>query len=153
VIEILDYLHTSLATEVFGEVTTYGATIGFIIGTIQLIYVMARVFTFAYYFYIDHGFILADADSNRDKIETTLKKLGKKESKFAKGYFQAFIFSLLMLGLWTIILNFWYVTLPIFGTVFLIASPVIIIKFLAREKRNRVVFEQKLEGTYPDESV
>ena len=150
-IEILDYLHTTFATEIFGELTTYGATIGFIIGTIQLIYVMARVFIFAYYFYIDHGFILVDADSHLGKIKRTLKKYGKQHSKFAKGYFQTFIFLLLMLGLWTIVLNFWYITIPIFGTVFLIASPIIIIKLLAEEKRNRVVFEQKLEGTYPDE--
>ena len=150
-IEILNYIHTTLAPEIFGEATTYGATIGFIIGSIQLIYVMGRVFTFSYYFYIDHGFILVDANTNSDKIKTTLKKFGKKESRYAQGYFQAFLFSLLMLGLWTIVLNFWYVTIPIFGTVFLIASPIIIIKFFAREKRNKVVFEQKLEGTYPDE--
>jgi len=150
-IEILNYLHTTLAVPVFGEATTYGATIGFIIGSIQLIYVMVRVFTFSYYFYIDHGFILVDADTNIKKVKTTLKKLGKEKSTFAKGYFQSFLLSLLYLALWSIVLNFWYVTIPIFGTVFLIASPIIIIKFFAREKRNRVVFEQKLEGTYPDE--
>ena len=144
-------MHTTLAPEIFGEATTYGATIGFIIGTIQLIYVMVRVFIFAYYFYIDHGFILVDADSHDDKIKRTLKKYGKQHTKFAKGYFQTLLFLLLMLGLWTIVLNFWYVTIPIFGTIFLIASPIIIIKFFAKEKRNRVVFEQKLEGTYPDE--
>jgi len=153
-IEIFEYIHTILGTTaIFGEQITYGATIGFLIGTAQLIYVMARVFTFNYYFYIDHGFILIDADTNEDKVKTTLKKLGKKESLFAKGYFQAFLVSLFLLILWLFVLNFWYVTLPIFGVVFLIASPTIIIKFLAKKKRNKVVFEQKLAGTFPDESV
>ncbi len=150
-IEIFNYTQAILSSAIFGENITYGATIGFIIGAAQLIYVMARVFTFSYYFYIDHGFILVDADNHEDKIKTTLKKLGKKESMFAKGYPQSFVLSLLLFVLWMIVLNFWYVTIPIFGTVFLIASPIIIIKFFARGKRNKVVFEQKLEGTYPDE--
>ena len=140
--------------EVFGEVTTYGATIGIIIGTIQLIYVMGRVFTFSYYFYIDHGFILVDAgEKNFGKIKRTLKKQGKKESMFAKGYFQAFLGSLFFIALWAAVLNFWYVTLPIFGAVLLIFAPTLIIKFLAKAKRNKVVFEQKLDGTFPDESA
>lgn len=138
-------------TPIFLGVTTYGATIGFIIGAAQLIYVMSRVFAFCYYFYIDHGFILVSAHTHPAKIKQTLKKQGKTESIFAKGYPHAFFLSTLFLAFYIVAFNFWYVTLPIFGTLGVIILPTLIIKFLAKEKRNKVVFEQKLDGTYPDE--
>jgi len=156
VIEIFNSLHAVLGAPIFGESATYGSTIGFIIGIIQLIYVMGRVLTFAYYFYIDHGFILVDGgEENVDKIKTTLKKRGRdpEGTLFTKGYFHAFLLSLFFIVLWTLVLNFWYVTLPIFSVLFLLFAPSLIIKWLAKEERNRVVFEQKLDGTFPDESV
>lgn len=147
-IELLELVHTTLG---WPSWVNHGATIGFIIGASQLIYTMVRVFAFSYYFYIDHGFILVAANTHPNKIIKTLKKQGKTKSFFAKGYSHAFILSILFLALWTLVLNFWFVTLPIFGTIGLIVMPSMIIKFVARKKRNKVVFEQKLDGTYPDE--
>ena len=147
-IELFELIHTSLGLPTW---VNHGATIGFIIGAAQLIYTMIRVFTFSYYFYIDHGFMLVSAATHPNKIITTLKKQGKTESMFAKGYCHAFILSILSLAFWTVLFNFWYVTLPIFGTIGVIILPTGIIKFLSKEKRNKVVFEQKLDGTYPDE--
>ncbi len=63
--EILELIHTTLE---FPDWVTYGATIGFIIGIVQLIYTMIRVFAFSYYFYIDHGFILVAAESQKEKL-------------------------------------------------------------------------------------
>lgn len=144
-IEILDLIQIKL------NFPSYGFTIGFIIGLVQLIYVMARTLNFAYYFYIDHGFILILVDVNKEKINKTLKKQGKKKSMFAKGYPRMFLSSIFFLLIWMLILDVWYITLPIFICIFFLLMPVIIIKSLARKKRNKVVFEQKLGGTYPNE--
>lgn len=149
-IELLELVHTTLG---FPTWVNHSATIGFIIGAAQLIYTMIRVFAFSYYFYIDHGFMLVAAGTHPNKIITTLKKQGKTESMFAKGYCHAFILSILFLAFWTVLFNFWYVTVPIFGIIGLIIAPSLLIKFMARKKRNKAIFEQKLNGTYPDELV
>ena len=115
---------------------------------------MARVLNFTYYFYIDHGFILVDGDhtGNPDKIKATMKKYNINNRTFAVGYPFALLTSLILTGISMFVGCFWYIMLPVLGAIGLIILPSIIIKYAAKEKRNKVIFDTKLDGSFPDES-
>lgn len=127
---------------------SYGALAGACIGIIQLIYIMAHVFHYNYHHYIQHGVILVDGANNKDKIKETLETLGMKESTWAVGYFWAFLLQVFLTMLWTLALHFWYATIPLMLAIVFIILPSTVIKIIARKKRNKVIFEKKLNGTY-----
>lgn len=141
-IELLDHVQKTIG------VINHGAAIGFIIGIILLFYGTIKSIIFNYYFYIDHGFILVEPTENKDKIKKTLKKLGRNKSIYDTGYLKVlFLHSFITLVL-ILFGNIWYVFLPIFLVIAIIFMPVYIIRITAREKRNKVVFEEKLNGTH-----
>lgn len=142
IIELLDQI------QAFTHLPSYGTIVGACIGTVQLLYVMTHVFHYNYHHYIQHGIILVNGSDNKDEIKETLKTLGKKESPFAVGYFPALLLNLFLGALWVVTLHFWYVTIPIASVVFFIILPGQVIKFIARKKRKKVIFEKKLSGTH-----
>lgn len=144
VIDQIDSLVTLL------QLANRGMFFGLILGILQSIYIMARVFKFGYLFYIDHGFILVEGANHKSKVAHTLKKQGSEDSFFAVGYPFALLAVLVATIVYMGIGAAWQFTLPIMLIVSFIFVPVAVIRMAARDKRNKVVFVQKLEGTFDD---
>ena len=125
-----------------------GALVGAGLASVISIFVIARVIHFSYYFYIDHGFILVEGANHRDKIRATLKKLGKEDSFFAIGYPFAALACTLCVVFLGFMGHFWYVFVPIALVCSFVLLPAIGIRLAAKDKRNKVVFVEKLDGTY-----
>lgn len=144
-IELLDYMNELL------QLKSYGATIGLMLGVIHLFYSMARTLNFSYYFYIDHGFILFESGSSGDnvaKIKKTLKKLNRNDSIYAMGYPKALFINIMLILILILLGSGWHFTIPIAAFILIVYIPTIIIKRAARKKRNKVIFEEKLNGTH-----
>jgi len=125
-----------------------GALVGASLAGVVSLFVIAKVIHFGYYFYIDHGFILVEGNNHRDKIKATLKKLGKVDSFFAIGYPFAALACVLCTIFFGFIGHFWYVFAPLSLAVSFILLPAIGIRLVAKDKRNKVVFVEKLDGTH-----
>ncbi len=141
-IELLDYLQKVLG------LINYGAVIGLMIGIVLLLYGTIKSIIFNYYFYIDHGFILIEPSKNEDKVEETLKKLNRNKSIYDTGYLKVLFLhtfiTLLLIGFGA----GWNIFIPIALVILIIFMPVYIIKVAARKKRNKVIFQEKLNGTH-----
>ena len=126
----------------------YGAIIGLMTGVVLLLYGTIKSIIFNYYFYIDHGFILIEPSKNGDKIEETLKKLNRNKSIYDTGYLKVlFIHTFITLMLMVFGAG-WNIFIPITLVILIIFMPVYIIKMAARKKRNKVIFQEKLNGTH-----
>jgi len=129
-----------------------GALIGVGLASATSIFVIVKVIYFSYHFYIDHGFILVEGSDHKEKIKSTLNKMGKEDSFFAVGYPFAAIVCVLFILFFGFIGHFWQFFLPMSLVVSFVLLPVFVIRVAAKDKRNKVVFVKKLDGSY-DESV
>lgn len=127
-----------------------GALIGAGLALVFSIFTIVKVIHFNYHFYIDHGFILVEGSDHRGAIKRTLGKIGKDDSFFAVGYPTAMIVCTLGTIAFGFIGHFWYIVLPVSLVASFVLLPVIGIRLAAKEKRNKAVFTQKLDGTYDE---
>lgn len=127
-----------------------GALLGLAFATIQGIYVMTRALHFGWHFYIDHGFILVEGANHKERVTSTLKKLGKEDSIFAVGYPVALLLSGIFAIIYGFIGHFWQAFLPAALFISFVVMPAAFIRIAAKEKRNKMAFTQKLDGTFDE---
>lgn len=124
-------------------VTPYAIGVWFVFA----IYYLIRASHFGYHYYIQTGHVLliTAGGANSDGIEATLNKINIKDI-YVVGYLEALLLVSIVFVAAVLFGEAWTIILPVIVILFLLALPVVLIKLLARTRRKKLVFEQRLQG-------
>jgi len=105
-----------------------------------------RSFKYIYYFYIEHGIVIWNTDG-RDRT-AAMNKIAKKYKLLDSDYFEphGYVTGLGIVGLCSLlgllIGSLW----PLSLVIGILTIPNFVLRRVAREKRNKAIFEQELKG-------
>jgi len=103
-----------------------------------------RSFKYMYYYYIENGIVIWSMDEKRSEMDRIAKKYNLPNSDYFEpsGYVTGLIIILLCTILGIIVGTLW----PLSLIIGVLTIPNFILRRIAREKRNKAVFEQTLKG-------